>query len=235
MRKLSQLILFCLIFSFTTSYSQVVKEKKMKFSGVVFEKDSLTGIQGVTIQVNKEKKIVTKDKGHFYFSAEPNDTIIISKDGFSEIGIVIPDTHYIEKNLIGIFLTKDSLSLPDFFILPRLDSRDLRNSMTETQESKEQMNAKNNLKIASYQAKTAQGNEMDALSNQKSMLRQYEQNVEYKYMIPPDKMINFSGIIPYTKKLIREKQSEKEEVEITKSEESLLKLIYLQKNGEPIR
>jgi hypothetical protein len=230
------LILVCLFITSNILFGQVAQEKSYKFSGIVLDKDSLKPIKNATIQINQEKFIISKENGQFSFSANPKDTVIIYQEGLKNIGLIIPDTLITIKNLLGIFMAKDSINAKNVIIYPKIDEKDLRAIMLNGKpKDQETVNAENNAKSISYQAKAKNNVEQDATSMQKTMLRKYDSKVEYKYMISPDNMIMFSKIVPYIKKTIKEAQTEKTSVEMTKKDENLLKELFLRshpKNNE---
>lgn len=228
MKKLLLSILLIQLLSANLLFCQVIKDKSHKFSGIVLDEDSLKPINKVQILINNEKLVISKENGQFYFSANPKDTVIIFREGLKDVGIIIPDTLLSEKNLIGIFMAKDSVKAENIIIYSKLEENDLRKMMLKNQPKDQQVIiAENNAKSISYQAKTKNNLEWDATTNQKNTMRLYESHIEYKYMISPDQMIMVSNIIPYIKKAVKEHQKEKTEIEISKKEVSLLKEIFL--------
>lgn len=221
---------FFTIFFSISCFSQVLTPKQKKFTGIVFTKDSLKNTSGVSIQINNKKMVISKENGHFSFYADPKDTIQIFKDGFKNIGLIIPDSINAEENLIGIFMAKDFVDAKNVLILPKVDDAYMKNMMLSSKSDNQLQNAKHNLKLVTYQAMTGKDNEWDASQNQKNTLRQYESNVEYKCMIPPDKMLMFTKIIPYKNKIEKDDVRAKNIPEITPKEENILKQIYIDQN-----
>lgn len=209
-------------------FSQVLKEKSYRFSGIVYDKDSLKPIKNVRIQINNEKLVISKENGQFFFSANLKDTVIIYREGLKNLGFIIQDTLISMQNLLGVFMAKDTVIVNNIIIYPKTDENDLRTIMLTNQPKDQQtLNAENKAKSISNQAKTNNNLELDATSIQKNVLRKYDSQVEYKYMISPDNMITVTGIYKYIKEIIKESQKEKAEIEMTKKDENLLKELFL--------
>ena len=93
-------------------------KKIVQFSGIVVGPDSITGVSGVHVYVNKGGRGTTSNiYGYFSMPALVGDSILITAIGYKKLSLVIPGNKGDHFTLV-IDLKEDILHLPTIEILP---------------------------------------------------------------------------------------------------------------------
>lgn len=230
LKSLTIILLFylCAYNLFAQTHTQ-----ELSITGILFKGDSLRKIKSAQVFLNSKYKTKTNSDGSFVILTKPGDTLVISSTENSLATIIIPDTFTQKNNIIGIF-TGQNISLKNSIIsYPRLNHYDIKlpaysSAAEKSHETRQQ--ALNNVANTKHQAlKTDK--EWDAEMNQKNAMKKFETSVEYKYMIAPDNMLMFTGIIPYAAKVFNKKENSLKTEPITLLEERLLINLFLEKNN----
>lgn len=188
-----QILLILISFN---SFSQSYDINCIALTGVVMDKDSLNELSESNILINYHKGAITDTLGRFSVLVNKKDTLLFSRIGYKEFKYIIPDSMYGHEFITAIFMSKDTISLGEILISPRLNRQQLKTDfLSYNKKDIDAINATNNLKVATYQS-YANIPENDATANQKMVLDQQAVESQYKGMISPDNMISF-GLLVY--------------------------------------
>lgn len=180
------------------SNAQFSIQDSLKFTGIVFDKNSLDSLSGAHIIMNNEKGTITNQFGQFSFYAFVGDTVSFSFVGYKPTFIQITDSLPGKEFLLGIALTKDTLLLSEVIIKPRIDYNKFKYQVVnEYVPEATYVNAKNNLEITKIAAARAP-KKLDAALITDRKMRTYEAGAMNLGMIPGDQMVsaNFLALIP---------------------------------------
>ncbi|MDI9355612.1 MAG: carboxypeptidase-like regulatory domain-containing protein [Chitinophagaceae bacterium] len=123
MRTYKTCIFYCIVIIIFINTQKVKaqtpsKKKIVQFSGIVLGTDSITGVPGVHIYVNKGGRGTTSNMyGYFSMPALVGDSILITAIGYKKQSLIIPGNKGDHFTLV-IDLKEDILHLPTIEILP---------------------------------------------------------------------------------------------------------------------
>jgi hypothetical protein len=191
-------LLIISIFIFTCAgYGQVKQDStsRILFHGIVLDAGSLTPIGNSQIIINRAFSSVSSQDGNFSFYVNRNDTVVFKSLGYKPAVMHISDTLTQHDFIAGIYLNSDTLEIPEVIIMPRFTSlkSEILNSKSKVPE--EMANAKYNLAISAYQAKTTQGNLSDPASNYSYLHQQQKIDAFEKGGIPSDRIVGLNPLL----------------------------------------
>lgn len=106
-------LILCFLANITIATAQTEDEKIIQINGVTMTADSLRGVPGVVVLVkNKDRGVVSSDRGVFSIVAYKGDTLQFSEIGFRTKEFVIPD------DLKGHYFSMVQLMVQDTFYFP---------------------------------------------------------------------------------------------------------------------
>lgn len=226
--KITGLLLFIFISSSTSILAQFGSSDSIHFSGIIFDSENLSPVANVHVYINGKVLSTSNNEGEFFIWARTFDTLSVSHIAYKKIEWIVPDSIDNPDQLIGFFLSPDSVLLSEVLIYPRLNEiRQLMNM--QLPEDQELVNARNNLKIMAYQAgKPQKQQNWGAEQNQDKQMMKYQSKAFNNGFIPQDQMIPVTAIIPMAFALIREKykQENQKNVSLIPKEQELLKSLY---------
>jgi hypothetical protein len=207
------------------------RTEKLLITGAVYDAESKEPLSNAYFSVNKNLGYTTNDMGRFLTKGNPGDTITYSYLGYADVKVLIPDTLAALEYLLGIFMTKDTIMIPEIVIFPR--SYLYPSIITNVKVDQEMINnAQANVDRAVVQSLTQPVKAYDADMNAKQTMRTYEMRAQYKgLLVTPENSVGVSTSYSRTYNLIYGAPiiSSKRTVDemITQSEEEILIGQYL--------
>ncbi len=193
-----QIFLFIILF-FVFAHSGFSQEKqdssfRILFHGIVIDAGSLTPVGNSQISINRIFSSVSNQNGDFSFFVNRNDTIVFKSLGYKPVVMLISDTLRQHDFIAGIYMSSDTLAIPEVVILPRYSNikSEILNSKSKVPSTME--NAKYNVAMSAYQAKTTQGNLSDPASNYSYIHQKRRIDAYEKGGIPSDRIV---GLNPF--------------------------------------
>ncbi len=190
-------LFFCLLVYILPAKGQVIQDttKHILFHGVVMDALTLTPVENSKIVINRSFSSVTGRNGNFSFLVNKKDTVVFSSMGYKPATMIISDTLSNNDFMAGIYLNNDTLEIPEVVILPRYT-----NIRSEILNAKSKMpstmaNARYNVALSAYQARTSQGRLDDPASNYSYIHQRQKIQAEEKGGIPSDQIAGINPLI----------------------------------------
>jgi hypothetical protein len=189
--KYGVLLLICCLGS-QSSFSQVLEEDLVQFSGIIVTHDSLKPIPFVNVMIKGEARGTVSDiYGFFSFVAKKNDTIEFSSIGFRKTSFVIPDTLKQDRYSLIQIMSQDTVLLKDIFIYPWPTKAQFEDAFLALRVPDDDLErAKKNLEQSKLR-ELGQHMPMDASQNYKNTMQQQYSKLYYAGgQIPPTNILN---------------------------------------------
>ncbi|PCI93442.1 MAG: hypothetical protein COB15_16365 [Flavobacteriales bacterium] len=190
--RIYYLIIFVVGMMFaTTVFGQENEEKRIVFSGIVYDSDSLIRPLGqVNIITLQHTGTSTNYKGEFTLNVIPNDTLKVSHIGFHTMSIYIPSTVKDGKLVAKLFLVSDTLNFEEVVISSLKDFEYFRKMFLnmDIQADKDLVNAQNNINLSLYEARTT--TESTTEDKLEAALQKEANKSIYYGQIPPEHMVD---------------------------------------------
>ncbi len=222
MRKFKLIVCFTLIYSALSA--QLVENDTISFKGVVFNENN-EPMPNAHILINERKGTLTSPEGFFNFRVNASDSITFSYLGYKSFNFVVPDTLTRIGYVAGIFLKRDTLSLPEVVVLPWISKQHFRQAFVNSDQlSKQEAHAKANLNQVAGQ--TPNRYSYMHSSGVELQQKQFTNRQQYKGLISPDDMVSVG--IPYAIGLIYNlaTRSKAKQAEIKRMKKRLLEYKY---------
>ncbi len=180
--------LWILIFALGVNMqSQTEFGDSISFSGVIFDKDSLTVLPYAMYSIGTINYTSNID-GKFYTWAKQGDVIKFSFVGYKEKYIQVNDTLDQDNYLVGVFLSRDTILLSEVIVIPRYQQLLAEAKYMPLIITPEMVNGNYNVKASVYQALSKVPEKMDAEQNQSMVIAEQTRKNVYKGQISPDQM-----------------------------------------------
>ncbi len=191
--------------------------------------DSMQYLKNCHYIINNTHAGTSDQDAKFTVLLYPNDTIHFTHIGFSPVEFIVPDTLKQQSYVLGIFMQRDTVALPEIVILPRviIDKKQMEASLEKKQ--KDRQNLKNNIALAKYQAAYQPEQQVwDAEMNQKYQMQKFKNDYIYAGQISPAETFNFLALVPLTYYLVSGRlfPDPPPAFKMTEHEEIKLKLYY---------
>lgn len=155
------LLFLGILFSVNLHAQNTESTRVLRFSGIVLDKETSTPIPNV--HSRKGTAYVTTDtQGRFALTTEVGDTVSFSHIGYKDYTMIVPDTLLQDEYMLAIFMSVDTLLLPEVIVIPRY--RDKHRMY--------RMNAQNNMAGLQRDA-FSPSHTMTPEQNQKRVLNQF--------------------------------------------------------------
>jgi len=181
------------ILTISTSYGQRMDD--FLFSGVVLNAGATENPISLTnIYLKNGVGTATDTNGFFAINVNNGDSLIFSHIGFRTQTIVISDLDSLNKK---IYLTKDTINIAEVKVYPFQNYEEFKKSFINMpfEYNVEVFNAKNNIALCLYQARSGIPLAWTADDIVKHSLQHFSNNVIYAGQISPENMISSSQII----------------------------------------
>lgn len=195
--KLKSIILFTILFSSmmiisVSGQENASKKIKIFITGAVYDSETKEPLSDTHFTLHKSEIYSTRSNGKFSFFGNPGDTISYRYIGYKEMKVVIPDTLKEMEYLMGVFMPKDTILIPEIIIFPRIDS--YPSIVTAVKVNEEMINqAQKNVNKATIQGLTQPAKNYNAEMNAKNTFRGYEMKAQYKgLLVSPENSVGFS-------------------------------------------
>lgn len=168
-------------------------KNKIFITGAVYDSDTKEPLPDARFFIHKNELHTAMPKGRFSLYGNPGDTISWHYTGYKEMKIVIPDTLRQLEYLMGVFMPKDTVLIPEVVIFPRVES--YPTILTDVKDNEEMINrAQKNVNNATIQGLTRNVGAMDADMSAKSALRAYEMKAQNKgLLVTPENSVGVSN------------------------------------------
>jgi hypothetical protein len=192
----------CVLFFFFSVFylpgnSQVIKDaaSHVLFHGVVMDALTLTPVDNSQILINRTLRSVTGKSGKFSFYVNKKDTVVFTSMGYKPATMIISDTLSKNEFIAGIYLSNDTLEIPEVVILPRYTNirSEILNAKSKVPST--MANARYNLALSAYQARNSQGRMDDPASNYAYLHQRQKIEAMEKGGIPSDQIAGINPLI----------------------------------------
>jgi hypothetical protein len=193
-------IFFLLFFSFIIIHSGFNQQKvnpgnRIFFKGLVMDAITLSPVGNSQIMINRAFSSLSNQDGSFSFYVNRNDTVLFKSLGYKSTVLYISDTLSGTEFVAGIYMKSDTVSIGEVVIIPRLIN--LRSEILSARSKTPSVmdNARYNVAIGAYQARTTQGNLGDPASNYELLRQKQKVNAYEKGGIPSDRILGLSPLL----------------------------------------
>jgi len=127
-------LIICILISVVLSAGAMPQQEYVRFSGVVLNNETTEPVPGVNCRLGLAVS-TTDGAGRFALNTQAGDTIFFTHIGMQPYQVVVPDTLSGGEYILAVFMSSDTLLLPEVVVVPRFaqSSRQYR------------MNARNNM------------------------------------------------------------------------------------------
>jgi len=186
--KTKLLYLSLLIITFSVAVkAQTYDGDSIRFSGIIFDKDSLNALPFVKYTFNNVN-YTTNAGGEFYTWAKQGDVLKFSYVGYKDTYVHVYDTLHQSNYLVGVFMTRDTIQLSEVIVIPRYQQLLAEAKYMPLIVTPEMVNGNYNIKASTRKALTTVPKKMDAAQNQSMVIAEQTRNNIYKGQISPDNM-----------------------------------------------
>jgi hypothetical protein len=167
-------------------------QSKIFITGAVYDSQTKEPLINAHFILHRSENYSTQSNGKFSLFGHPGDTISYRYTGYKDINIIIPDTLKQMEYLMGVFMPKDTILLPEIVIFPRIEN--YPSIVSEVKVSDQMINqAQKNVNKAVIQGLTTQTTNYDAEMNAKKTFRGYEMKAQYKgLLVTPENSVGLS-------------------------------------------
>ena len=155
--------------------------EKILITGAIFDKETNEPLPNAYFSVNSQTGYVANELGRFLFKGNPGDKITYSHLGYTNFEIAIPDTLKSLEYLVGVFMTKDTIMIPEVVIFPRTTGSSIITKPEVNQQMLDQAQA--NVDKAVIQGLTQPVKAYDAEMNARQTMRIYQMKAQNKGML----------------------------------------------------
>ena len=169
-------------------------EDQVILHGIVMDAATQAPLPNVHYIIARTFGGASNGEGKFSMYISRHDTVIFSYVGYTDFIFTLADTLTGNSFVAGIFMETDTLSLGEVVVIPRMS--DLRTEFrnTRVEESREIVNAQNNLEVATYQALNSEAALGDPATNYELLKRKQIITAYEKGGIPSDRMLGLNVI-----------------------------------------
>ena len=169
-----------------------LKRSKIFITGAVYDSETKEPLTNAHFTIHKSENYSTFSNGKFSLFGNPGDTISYRYLGYKEMKVIIPDTLKQLEYLMGVFMPKDTILIPEIVIFPRVDS--YPSIVKEVKISEQMINqAQKNVDKATEQGLTQPVKKYDADMNARKTLRGYEMHAQNKgLLVSPENSVGIS-------------------------------------------
>lgn len=214
MVKIDFIVFFLLFFSFHGSAQVITVPDSMIFSGVVIHRETNEVLPDVHCRYGATRGTVSDAEGCFRLKVHRGDSIVFTSVGFQPFTVIVPDTLYEREYLLGVFMTPDTLLLPEVLILRRW-----RDSWYQ------HWNHLQNSMAGILRQAYAPVKEMDAEQNHRRVIDEYARKVEMKGHVDVGFGVGTQSLDAFRLWRMRKKLKEKKNG-VSPDEIDLLKKVY---------
>jgi hypothetical protein len=185
-------MLFPLLVTVSSGQENKLKKSKIFITGAVYDSETKEPLTNARFTIHKLENYSTLSNGKFSLFGNPGDTISYKYLGYKDMRVIIPDTLKELEYLMGVFMPKDTILMPEVVIFPRID--DYPSIVNEVRVNEQMINqAQRNVNKATIQGLTQSATNYDAEMNAKKTMRGYEMKAQNKGLLAnPENSVGFS-------------------------------------------
>ena len=161
-------------------------------TGAVYDSETKEPLNNARFTLHRSENYSTQSNGKFSLYGQPGDTIFYRYTGYKEMHVIIPDTLKQMEYLMGVFMPKDTILIPEIVIFPRIEI--YPSIVKEIPVDVKMINqAQKNVNKAAVQGLTQQVKKYDADMNAKKTLREYQMEAQNKdLLVTPENSVGVS-------------------------------------------
>lgn len=184
-------LFFCSLIMITgwiCATAQVVSNDSIRIVGAVYDADSLTIMPNSMLFYQGHYVAPTVD-GYFSLSVKKGDYIRFTHVGYKDAQVVVSDSLYDKSYLFGVFLSQDTIRLPEVIVVSRYERLAIQARYMPVVVTPSMINANQNIRKSTHVALTTAPSRMDAEMNQSMVLGEKTRDIVYRGMISPDRIL----------------------------------------------
>lgn len=174
---------------------QAQEREPILFHGIVIDSESREPLAGAHFRIVHRSAGATDSRGMVSFYARPLDTVIFSSVGYRSYAMIITDTLRAREYVAGVYLSRDTLLIPEVVVIPRLGNIRAEIMSDKRSVDQEKVNATNNLKISAWQGLTGTNQLGDPIANYEILRQKQRIDAYEKGGVPSDQMMVFSPMV----------------------------------------
>ncbi len=217
MVKISLVVLGLFLFVLSGRGQVITASDSIVFSGIVINTSTNEGLADVHCRYG-EGGCVADAEGFFRLGMRRGDSVTFTHVGFRSCVVVVPDSLYEREYILGVFMSPDTLLLPEVVIVRRGQDAWRQNMIA----------LRNNMSGILQQA-FAPVKEMDARMNQRMMLDNYARSIEMKGHVDARFGVGTQSLDAARLLKLRKKLGEKKEWLNPEEVDVLKKIYYIEK------
>ncbi len=190
--KAKRILPILLILMCTLANAQMNRDSLL-FRGIIMEGDSPFSLPYAKYIVNNKIGYTANEDGQFSFWAKTGDIVHFSYVGFKQLYVQINDTLSNDNYLMGIFLSRDTIELSEIVIIPQILNPNVIARNMPLLTTTDEITARNNVAMSTYQAKTQPVTKWDAEMNQKNFIKARSNDIAYQTQIQPNQVLGLSN------------------------------------------
>lgn len=162
----------------------------VRIAGIVCNADSATALPSATVGCGGHR-YVCDAAGRFVVEASAGDTLTVAHVGFAPAVLVVPPDAGADY-AASVFMRADTTMLPEVIIRPRFERLAEMSRYMPAPADRNELIAAQNVSRSTRTALTAPSAAVwDASQNARMKQDQWRTDLEYRGMIPPDRMVAF--------------------------------------------
>lgn len=160
----------------------------IRIIGAVYDADSLSILPNSSLFYQGSYYSPTSD-GHFSLKVKKGDFVRFLHMGYKDAQILVSDSLSDEDYLMGVFLSQDTIRLPEVIVVSRYERLAIQARYMPVVMSPSMINASQNIRKSTHVALTTAPSRMDAEMNQSMVLGEKTRDIVYRGMISPDRIL----------------------------------------------
>ncbi len=195
MKTIKFFLMLAVSFSMAISAAGQIKSpvrSKIFITGAVYDSETKEPLNNARFTLHRSENFSTQSNGKFSLYGQPGDTISYRYLGYKEMHVIIPDTLKQMEYLMGVFMPKDTILIPEIVIFPRIEI--YPSMVKEVPVDAKMINqAQKNVNKAAVQGLTRPVKKYDADMNTRKTLREYQMEAQNKgLMVTPENSVGLS-------------------------------------------
>jgi hypothetical protein len=195
MNRYSIVLIVLLLFSKSVLGQENDVTYKVLFRGLVYDASTLKPIPDTQIMIKNSLTSVSGDDGTFSIYLFKEDTVVFKTLGYKPTVYSLSDTLSGNEFVAGIYLTNDTISIPDVVIVPRY--RNLKSEILNSpgKDPSVYNNARYNVAVSAYQGRNSISTLSSPEDNYRALSNKQKIDASEKGGIPSDKIVGLNPLL----------------------------------------